>query len=189
MRATEPPKQTAEEAKLLQEIWYVPRPKKKTRSMKINPSMTELSNPQDVETFSEIVKRLRRDAKNEKKAGIDEPIARLHKDECNLVAGIYFNIANRIEGASDRQQYAICNIISHLVMDSRLLMESDERNGKPYKLFGWPLTITYGKFAVELYRAANIQRRFWLRFLQETHSDPNGIDKHLRRCFRDKRCN
>ena len=188
MRATEPPKQTAEEAKLLQEIWYSSTPKKKTRSMKINPSMPELSNPQDVETFSEIVKRLRRDAKNERKAGLDEPIARLHKDECNLVAGIYSNIANRIEGASVRQKYAICNIISYLVRDSLLLMESDERNGKPYKLFGHPLMAVYGRLAYSLYRAADIDRKFWLAYLEETDSDPKGMDKHLRRIFRDRRC-
>ena len=115
MRAPKTPRQTAEEAKLMQEIWYGPTPKKETRFMKINHFISELSNPQDVETFSEIVKCLRRDAKKEKKAGLDKPIARLHKDECNLVAGIYSNIANRIEGASVRQKYAICNIIYFFV--------------------------------------------------------------------------
>lgn len=188
MRAPKTPRQTAEEAKLLQEIWYGSTPKKKTRSMKINPSMPEISNPQDVETFSEIVKCLRRDAKNEKKAGLDKPIARLQKDECDLVAGIYLNIANRIEGASVRQQYEICHVISRLLSDSWLLRQSDERNGKPYKLFGEPLTVAYGRFACQLYCAANIQRKFWLAYLKETHSDPKGIDKHLRRCFRDRRC-
>lgn len=156
--------------------------------MKINHFMPELSNPQDVETFSEIAKCLRRDAKNEKKAAIDKPIARLQKDECNLVAGIYLNIANRIEGASDRQKYAICNIISYLVRDSRSLMESDERNGKPYKLFGHPLMAVYGRLAYSLYRAADIDRKFWLAYLKETDSDPKGMDKHLHRIFRDRRC-
>ena len=145
--------------------------------MKTKSPMPELSNPQDVETFSEIVKCLRRDAKNEKKAAIDKPIARLQKDECNLVAGIYFNIANRIEGAINRQKYAICNIISYLVRDSRSLMESDKRNGKPYKLFGHPLMAV-----------ADIDRKFWLAYLKETDSDPKGMDKHLRRIFRDRRC-
>ena len=156
--------------------------------MNAKPLMPGVVNPQDVETFSEIVKCLRRDAKNEKKAAIDKPIARLQKDECNLVAGIYFNIANRIEGASARQKYAICNIISYLVRDSRLLMESDERNGKPYKLFGEPLAISYGRLAYSLYRAADIDRKFWLAYLKETDSDPKGMDKHLRRIFRDRRC-
>lgn len=156
--------------------------------MKTKPLIPELPNPQDVETFSEIVKCLRLDAKNEKKAGLDKPIARLHKDECNLVAGIYSNIANRIESASVRQKYAICNIISYLVRDSLLLMESDERNGKPYKLFGHPLMAVYGRLAHSLYRAADIDRKFWLAYLKETDSDPKGMDKHLRRIFSDRRC-
>ena len=156
--------------------------------MKTKSPMPELSNPQDVETFSEIVKCLRRDAKNEKKAAIDKPIARLHKDECNLVAGIYSNIANRIEGAKVGQMYAMCSIISYLVRNSRLLKESDERNGKPYKLFGSPLTYVYGRLACKLYRAADIDRKFWLSYLKETDSDPKGMDKHLHRIFRDLRC-
>ena len=138
--------------------------------MKTKPLISELSNPQDVETYSEIVKRLWRDAKNEKKTALDKPIA------------------NRIEGASVRQKYAICNIISYLVRDSRLLMESDERNGKPYKLFGLPITAIYGRLVYSLYRAADIDRKFWLQHLDETDSDPKGMDKHLRRIFRDRRC-
>ena len=95
---------------------------------------------------------------------------------------------DRLEAAKEREQYQICHVITRLLGDSKLLMESDERNGKPYKLFGEPLTIAYGRLACQLYRAANIQRGFWLRFLKETHSDPKGIDKHLRRSFRNKRC-
>lgn len=97
-------------------------------------------------------------------------------------------LAHRLEAAKEREQYQICSVITRLLMDSELLRKSDERNGKPYKLFGEPLTIAYGRLACQLYRAANIQRRFWLRFLKETHSDPKGIDKHLRRLFRDRRC-
>lgn len=97
-------------------------------------------------------------------------------------------IANRIESANKREQYEVCHIISYLVRDSWLLRESDERNGKPYKLFGEPLTITFGRLACQLYRAAKIHRNFWLAYLAETDSDPKGMDKHLRRCFRDRRC-
>ena len=143
---------------------------------------------QEVESFSQIVHRLRSDARKEKRAGHNVAISRTQKDECDLVAGIYSNIANQIEGANCLQQYHMCHIISSLVMDSRLLKESDERNGKPYKLFGIPLTITFGRLAWQLYRAANISRKFWLEYLKETHSDPKGMDKHLRRCFRDRRC-
>ena len=106
------------------------------------------------------------------------------RDDCTYIK----EIAGRVEGAEKREQREICHIISRLVSDSWLLRQSDERNGKPYKLFGEPLTVAYGRFACQLYRAANIQRKFWLAYLKETHSDPEGIDKHLRRCFRDRRC-
>ena len=93
-----------------------------------------------------------------------------------------------LTNVNTKQNYAICNIISYLVRDSRSLMESDERNGKPYKLFGHPLMAVYGRLAYSLYRAADIDRKFWLAYLKETDSDPKGMDKHLRRIFRDRRC-
>ena len=120
---------------------------------------------------------------HERFSSFDDAATCLHDD------GDYIKkIADRVEAAERRTHREICHIISRLVSDSWLLKESDERNGKPYKLFGEPLTISYGRFACQLYRAAHITRKFWLDYLKETHSDPEGIDKHLRRCFRDRRC-
>jgi len=199
MRATESPKQTAEEAKLLQEIWYGSRPKNKIRPMKTKPFMPELANPHDIETAADIVAEIRKDKKPyalkvakelDNRATFGDRVllddaATCLRDDCKYIK----DIADRIESANERMQYEVCHVISSLVSDAILLRHSDERNGKPYKLFGWPLTITYGKFAVELYRAARIKRKFWLQYLQETHSDPDGIEKQMRRFFRDKRCN
>lgn len=56
------------------------------------------------------------------------------------------------------------------------------------KLFGHPIMAVYGRLAYSLYRAADIDRKFWLAYLKETDSDPKGIDKHLRRIFKDRRC-
>ena len=157
----------------------------------------ELADSHDIETSDDIVSEIRKDRKpyalkvaksiEESSSGdrvLMEDAANCLRDDSAYIK----EIANRIEAASRREQYEICHIISKLVMDSELLRDSDERNGKPYKLFGEPLTIAYGRFACQLYRAANIQRKFWLAYLKETHSDPEGIDEHLRRCFRDRRC-
>ena len=157
----------------------------------------ELADPHDIETLSNIVSEIRKDKKpyalkvakrlEESTCGdrvLMEDAANCLRDDCDYIK----KIADRVEAAEQREQREICHIISRLVSDSLLLKESDERNGKPYKLFGWPLTVAYGRFACQLYRAANIQRKFWLAYLKETHSDPKGIDKHFRRCFRDRRC-
>ena len=157
-----------------------------------------LAYPHDIETLGNIVSEIRKDkkpyalkvAKELEKSSFGDRVlmddaANCLRDDCTYIK----EIADRVEAAKEREQYEICHIISKLVMDSELLRDSDERNGKPYKLFGEPLTIAYGRFACQLYRAANIQRKFWLAYLKETHSDPEGIDEHLRRCFRDRRSN
>lgn len=157
----------------------------------------ELADPHAIETLGNIVSEIRKDkkpyalkvAKELEKSSFGDRVlmddaANCLRDDC----GYIFQIADRVEAAEKREQREICHIISRLVSDSLLLKESDERNGKPYKLFGEPLMIAYGRFACQLYRAAHITRKFWLAYLKETHSDPEGIDKHLRRCFRDRRC-
>ena len=157
----------------------------------------ELACPRDFETSDDIVSEIRKDKKpyalkvaeelEDATCGdrvLMEDAATCLRDDSTYIK----EIADRVEAAKEREQREICHIISRLVSDSWLLKESDERNGKPYKLFGEPLTVAYGRFACQLYRAAHIQRKFWLAYLKETHSDPEGIDKHLRRCFRDRRC-
>lgn len=157
----------------------------------------KLADPRDFETSDDIVSEIRKDkkpyalkvAKELEKTSFGDRVlmddaATCLRDDSNYIK----KIADRVEAAERREQYEICHVISRLLADSWLLRESDERNGKPYKLFGEPLTVAYGRFACQLYRAANIQRKFWLAYLKETHSDPEGIDKHLRRCFRDRRC-
>lgn len=157
----------------------------------------ELADPHDFETSDDIISEIRKDkkpyalkvAKELEKSSFGDRVLMDDAANCLRDDSTYIKeIADRVEAAKEREQYEICHIISKLVMDSELLRDSDERNGKPYKLFGEPLTIAYGRFACQLYRAANIQRKFWLNYLKETHSDPEGIDKHLRRCFRDRRC-
>lgn len=157
----------------------------------------ELTDPHDVETLSNIVSEIRKDkkpyalkvAKELEKPSTGDRVLMLSAAICLRDGCTYIKeIADRVEAAKEREQYQICHVITRLLMDSKLLRNSDERNGKPYKLFGEPLTVAYGRFACQLYRAANIQRKFWLAYLKETHSDPEGIDKHLRRCFRDRRC-
>ena len=157
-----------------------------------------MTNPHDIETTTDIVSEIRKDkkpyalkvAKELDKCAffgdraLMEDAATCLRDDCKYIK----DIADRMEAATERMQYEVCHVISSLVSDAILLEHSDERNGKPYKLFGWPLSTTYGKFACELYRAARIKRKFWLQYLQETHSDPKGIEKQLRRFFRDKRC-
>lgn len=166
----------------------------------------ELADPHDIETLGDIVAAVSKDSKIGKgKMSRGLKVAKdmvhaysvilshsaLWRDavECLRANWIYIHdLAKRIENAEVREQREICHIISRLVSDSWLLKDSDERNGKPYKLFGEPLTVAYGRFACQLYRSAGIKRKFWLAYLKETHSDPEGIDKHLRRCFRDRRC-
>jgi hypothetical protein len=158
---------------------------------------TKLAHPRDFETSDDIVSEIRKDkkpyalkvAKELEKSYFGNKVlmgdaATCLRDDSNYIK----KLADRVEAAERREQYEICHVITKLLADSCLLRQSDERNGKPYKLFGEPLTVAYGRFARKLYRAANIQRKFWLDYLKETHSDPKGIDEHLRRCFRDKRC-
>lgn len=157
----------------------------------------ELADPHAFETSDDIVSEIRKDkkpyalkvAKELEKSSFGDRVLMDDATTCLRDDSNYIKkIADRVEAAERREQYEICHVISRLLADSWLLKDSDERNGKPYKLFGEPLTVAYGRFACQLYRAAHISRKFWLNYLKETHSDPEGIDKHLRRCFRDRRC-
>lgn len=157
----------------------------------------ELAHPRDFETSDDIVSEIRKDkkpyalkvAKELEKSSFGDRALMEDAATCLRDDSTYIKeIADRVEAAKEREQCQICCVITRLLMDSELLRNSDERNGKPYKLFGEPLTVAYGRFACQLYRAAGIKRKFWLAYLKETHSDPEGIDKHLRRCFRDRRC-
>lgn len=128
MRTTEPPKQTAEEAKLLQEIWYGPTPKKKIRPMKTKPLMPELANAHDIETMADIVSEIRKDKKpyalkvakglkNYATFGyrvILDDAATCLRDDCKYIK----DIADRIESANERMQYEVCHVISRLVADA-----------------------------------------------------------------------
>jgi len=94
------------------------------------------------------------------------------------------DLADRIEAADVQRQKDVCRVIAYLVRDGRMLAMSDERNGKPYKLFGEPLARVYFRLAAQIYRYSGISRKVWMDWLNERDSDPKGMAKAMTAALR-----
>lgn len=97
------------------------------------------------------------------------------------------DLADRIEAADIRRQKDICRVIAYLVRDGTMLVMSDERNGKPYKLFGEPLARVYFRLAARIYRYNRISRKVWMDWLNEQDSDPKWMAKKMTEILRYRR--